>query len=127
MYRLIITTLILCLSPRLIAHVGSHSADISIQVVSALFTDRSAQISLVLRNKSLDPILIESITTNVGEIDFALNYPLKIAAKSQFNFTNSLNLIVNNTQNIPQIFTLMFNFGDAGTGPVTVIPTAFKE
>lgn len=127
MYKLIITALIICLSPRLIAHVGSHSSDISIEVLSAQFTDKSAKISLILKNEGLDSVLIESIRTNVGDIDFALNYPLEIDSNNQFNFTESLKLIVKNKHNIPQIFTLIFDFGEAGSGPVTIIPTSFQE
>jgi len=127
MYKLIFSAFILFMSPMLIAHLGTHGSDISIKILSAKFTNKSATISLILSNKGMESVLIESIHSNVGEVDFALNYPLEIASTNQFKFTKTLNLIVKNTQNIPQIFTLIFDFGEAGSGPVTIIPTSFQE
>jgi len=115
------------MSPVLTAHLGSHGSDISIKVLSAEFTDKSANISLILTNKGMASVLIESIHSNVGRVDFALNYPLEITSNKQFKFTESLSLTIKNTQNIPQILTLIFDFGEAGSGPVTIIPTSFKE
>lgn len=117
----------MCLSQMAFSHVGSHSSDMSIRLISAEFSDNKANISLILSNQGNGPIMLESISTNIGDIDFSLHYPLMIKAKSEFNFTNSLSITVNSDSVIPQIFTLNFDFGEAGSGPITIIPTSYKE
>lgn len=127
MSRFVCFILSICCSQMAFSHVGSHSSEISIEVLSAAFNQKSADIDLVLTNASHDAISIKSIKTNVGKVEFALNYPLDIPSQNQFSFTNTLSLTVENPVFIPQIFTLIFDFGDAGSGPITIIPTSFKE
>lgn len=127
MYKLIVSILLIVMGSFVAAHVGSHTSDITIRVMSADFTQKSARISLQLKNEGKDELTIKSINTDVGSIDFALNYPLSIKPGASLEFNKALVLTVKNKQSIPQIFTLIFDFGEAGKGPVTIIPTSFQE
>ncbi|EAQ63649.1 hypothetical protein MED121_00535 [Marinomonas sp. MED121] len=127
MYKIILSGFILFISMASHAHIGAHSSDVAIKVLSADLVQNHANIALTFTNEGQDTIYIEAITSNVGEVVFALNYPIAIDAQSQFNFTDSLALLVSGNEEIPHIFTLIFNLGEAGDGPVTIIASSFME
>lgn len=110
-----------------LAHTGSHTSNLVIELDEAEFTHNKANISLTLRNRGHKSLVLNSIKTNVGKTLTLIDFPLVIKAQSKVSFSHNQGIQVFNKQGLVQIFTLVLDFGEAGSGPVTIVPTSFKE
>lgn len=125
--RKILALSLLVFSSFTLAHTGSHTSDLIIELNKAEFTHKKADITLTLSNRGYKTLVLERIKSNVGVVQTSIRLPLKIKADSQVFFSNKRSLQVTNKLGLPQIFTLVLDFGEAGSGPFTIVPTSFME
>ena len=98
-----------------LAHDGHGAAGISAEVLAASAGEDGLEVTLSIANGRDVPVTLEAVLTDLGAISAPV--PASIAAGG----TRDVALVLE-AEAWPGIFTLILDFGEAGVGPVTVIP-----
>ncbi len=105
----------LALPAAALAHEGHDLSGLEASVVATRAGQGGLALSLTLVNRREAAVALQAIYTELGEISADLPFELAPGATA----SAELRLPV---ADWPGIFTLILDFGEAGLGPVTVIP-----
>lgn len=97
------------------AHDGHDLSQLRASVTSAARNARGLAVTLTLGNGRDMPVALSAVYSDLGQV--IADLPLTLPAGG----TAQLALLIE-ASDWPGIFTLTLDFGEAGLGPVTVIP-----
>ena len=116
----LLTSLLLSLAPLwATAHVGHGAPGLALDLERVDRKGDTLTIELRMENAGQEPLLLQGFSTDLGDVIILSGDPVLAVGEVE---KMTLSLVVKGE--MPGIFTLIADFGEAGTGPVLVFTGA---